>query len=92
MAEETEASEEDEAVFKIIIFDKMMRTATITENRKMKTGRIEFTTDRIARRVSKMKILMRGTMKTRRSRISQLKWSKEEIQSNSNLLTHLQVI
>jgi hypothetical protein len=68
VVEETEASEEEEVVFKTIIFDKMMKT--VTENRKTKTGRIEFTTDRIVRRICKMEMLMKGTMKIRRNRIN----------------------
>ena len=65
---ETEASEEAEDVCKTTIFDKVMKT--VTENRKTKTGRIEFTTDRTVSRVCKMEMEMKGTMKTRRSRTS----------------------
>jgi len=67
-AAETEASEEEEDVYKTTIFDKMMKT--VTENRKAKTGRIEFTTDRIVRRTCKMEMQMKETMKIRRNRIS----------------------
>jgi len=70
VAEETEASEEEEVVFRTIIFDRMMMTVAITENRNMKIGRIEFTMDRITRRISIMEVHMKEIMKTKRSKTS----------------------